>query len=312
MLPQTALSAVAISTWWMAQPTAEDAQTRPSAPPPRRRAARSRCPRCRAHRDRLTGPARKKDFLVHLLGDTPAHRRLIVLPAWNEEAAIGGCLDEIIDVLPEWDVVVVSDGSTDHTSVVARSKGVAVIDLPFNLGVGGARRAGFSYAIREGYTEVLQIDADGQHDPAEVQHLVDVMVETQADVVIGARFAGRGDYTVTGPRKWAMKLLSAVLSRVCGTRLTDTTSGLKLCGPRANDLYARDYPAEYLGDTVEAIVIAARNGLVVRQAGVVMRERSGGVPSHSPVKAAVFLVRAMMSLAIALTRPARVLEQEAS
>ena len=249
---------------------------------------------------------------MHLLGDPPAHCRLIVLPAWNEEAAIGGCLDEIIDVLPEWDVVVVSDGSTDHTSVVARSKGVAVIDLPFNLGVGGARRAGFSYAIREGYTEVLQIDADGQHDPAEVQHLVDVMVETQADVVIGARFAGRGDYTVTGPRKWAMKLLSAVLSRVCGTRLTDTTSGLKLCGPRANDLYARDYPAEYLGDTVEAIVIAARNGLVVRQASVVMRERSGGVPSHSPVKAAVFLVRAMMSLAIALTRPARVLEQEAS
>ncbi|HEY5180433.1 MAG TPA: hypothetical protein VIJ07_11795, partial [Dermatophilaceae bacterium] len=70
----------------MAQPTAEDAQTRPSAPPPRRRAARSRCPRCRAHRDRLTGPARKKDFQVHLLGDPPAHRRLIVLPAWNEEA----------------------------------------------------------------------------------------------------------------------------------------------------------------------------------------------------------------------------------
>jgi len=249
---------------------------------------------------------------VQLLGDPPAHRRLIVLPAWNEEAAIGGCLDEIIAVLPDWDVVVVSDGSTDHTSVVARAKGVAVIDLPFNLGVGGARRAGFSYAVREGYAEVLQIDADGQHDPAEVRHLVEVMRETRADVVVGARFAGRGDYTVTGPRKWAMKLLSVVLSRVCKTQLTDTTSGLKLCGPRATALYARDYPAEYLGDTVEALVIAARSGLVIRQAGVVMRERAGGVPSHSPVKAAVFLVRAILALAIALTRPAKVLEQEAS
>jgi len=249
---------------------------------------------------------------VQLLGDPPAHRRLVVLPAWNEEAAIGGCLDEICEVLPDWDVVVVSDGSTDHTSIVARSKGVAVIDLPFNLGVGGARRAGFSYAIREGYTQVLQIDADGQHDPAEVHHLVEVMDETHADVVIGARFAGRGEYSVTGPRKWAMKLLSAVLSRVCGTRLTDTTSGLKLCGPRANALYARDYPAEYLGDTVEAIVIAARSGLVVRQAGVSMRERVGGVPSHSPLKAAAFLIRAMMALAIALTRPAEVLELESS
>ena len=249
---------------------------------------------------------------MQLPGDPPPHRRLIVLPAWNEEDAIGGCLDEIIGVLRDWDIVVVSDGSTDQTSAVARSKGVVVIDLPFNLGVGGARRAGFSYAIREGYTQVLQMDSDGQHDPAEVRHLVDLMDETQADVVIGARFAGRGEYSVTGPRKWAMKLLSAVLSRVCRTRLTDTTSGLKLCGPRANALYAREYPAEYLGDTVEALVIAARSGLVVRQAGVVMRERAGGVPSHSPVKSAVFLIRAMMALAIALTRPPKILEQEAS
>ena len=138
------------------------------------------------------------------------------------------------------------------------------------------------------------------------------MDETQADVVVGARFAGRGEYSVAGPRKWAMKLLSAVLSRVCGTQLTDTTSGLKLCGPRANALYARDYPAEYLGDTVEALVIAARSGLVVRQAGVSMRERAGGVPSHSPVKAAVFLIRAMLALAIALTRPAKMRMQESS
>ncbi len=249
---------------------------------------------------------------MQLLGDPPAHRRLVVLPAWNEEVAIGDCLDEIRRVLPDWDVVVVSDGSTDRTSMIARAKGVAVIDLPFNLGVGGARRAGFAYAVREGYREVLQIDADGQHDPAEVHHLVDVMAETGADVVIGARFAGRGEYSVRGPRKWAMKLLSSVLSRVCGTRLTDTTSGLKLCGPRANQLYARDYPAEYLGDTVEAIVIAARSGLVVRQAGVSMRERAGGVPSHSPVKAAVFLVRAMLALGMALTRPAKALALEAS
>lgn len=249
---------------------------------------------------------------MQLLGDPPAHRRLIVLPAWNEEAAIGDCLDEIITVLPDWDVVVVSDGSTDGTSAVARSRGVVVIDLPFNLGVGGARRAGFSYAVREGYSHVLQIDADGQHDPAEVHHLVEVMDETGADVVVGARFAGRGDYVVTGPRRWAMTMLSWALSRVCRTRLTDTTSGLKLCGPRATVLYARDYPAEYLGDTVEALVIAARNGLVVRQAGVSMRERAGGVPSHRPVKAAAFLVRAIMALAIALTRPATGLEQEAS
>ncbi len=242
--------------------------------------------------------------------NTPATpRRLIVVPAWNEEAVIGGCLEEIRRVLPTWDIVVVSDGSTDRTASIVRSLGVPVIDLPFNLGVGGARRAGFSYAVREGYDEVLQIDGDGQHDPAEVAHLVDAKQALGADVVIGARFAGRGDYVVRGPRRWAMKMLSTVLSRVCRTQLTDVTSGLQLCGSRAIALYSKEYPAEYLGDTVEAIVIAARSGLVVRQAGVSMRERVGGTPSHSPVKAAIFLVRAMVALTIALTRPARALAE---
>lgn len=242
--------------------------------------------------------------------NTPATpRRLIVVPAWNEEAVIGGCLEEIRLILPTWDVVVVSDGSTDRTAAIVRSMGLPVIDLPFNLGVGGARRAGFSYAVLEGYDQVLQFDGDGQHDPAEVSHLIEALNTTGADVVIGARFAGRGDYTVRGPRRWAMKMLSSVLSKVCGTSLTDVTSGLQLCGPRAIALYSQQYPAEYLGDTVEAIVIAARSGLVVRQAGVSMRERVGGTPSHSPVKSAVFLVRAMVALAIALTRPPRALAE---
>lgn len=238
-------------------------------------------------------------------------RRLIVVPAWNEEAVIGDCLAEISRVLPEWDIIVVSDGSTDRTAAIVRSLSIPVVDLPFNVGVGGARRAGFSYAVWEGYDEVLQFDADGQHDPAEVSNLLDARAETGADVVIGARFAGRGDYIVRGPRKWAMRLLSTVLSRVCRTTLTDVTSGLQLCGPRAVALFARQYPAEYLGDTVEAIVLAARSGLTVRQAAVSMRERRGGAPSHSPVKAAIFLVRAMVALAIALTRPSRVLTETA-
>ncbi len=137
---------------------------------------------------------------VRSLNAQAASRRLIVVPAWNEETVIGGCLEEIRRVLPTWDIVVVSDGSTDRTASIVRSIGVPVIDLPYNLGVGGARRAGFSYAVREGYDEVLQIDGDGQHDPAEVAHLVDAKNALGADVVIGARFAGRGDYVVRGPR----------------------------------------------------------------------------------------------------------------
>lgn len=108
-----------------------------------------------------------------------------------------------------------------------------------------------------------------------------------------------------GPRQWAMKVLSLILSRICRTTLTDTTSGFKLCGRRAIRLFSQDYPAEYLGDTIEALVIASRNGLVVRQAAVEMRPRAGGAPSHNPLKAARFLLRAFLALGIAATRPGR-------
>ncbi|MFC2359220.1 MAG: glycosyltransferase family 2 protein [Actinomyces dentalis] len=231
---------------------------------------------------------------------------LVVIPAWNEEAVLGAVLREVGEVLGGGaDVLVVSDGSTDSTAQIARRAGVTVLDLPLNLGVGGAMRAGYLYAQRRGYDWVVQLDADGQHDPREIEDLLARARETGADLVIGARFAGKGNYKVHGPRQWAMKVLSLILSRICRTTLTDTTSGFKLCGRRAIRLFSQDYPAEYLGDTIEALVIASRNGLVVRQAAVEMRPRAGGAPSHNPLKAARFLLRAFLALGIAATRPGR-------
>ena len=230
-------------------------------------------------------------------------RVLLVLPAWNEEEALPGVLAEIRVHMPDAGVLVVNDASTDRTSSIARAAGVDVLDLPINLGVGGAMRAGFRFAERNGYAIALQLDADGQHDPADAGSLVAELLSSGADVVIGARFAGRGDYRVRGPRRWAMRLLSWALSRITRAKLTDVTSGFKACGPRAVTLFARDYPAEYLGDTVEALVIGARAGLTVTQVPVQMRPRTAGVASHNPVKSVVFLARAMMALVVALTRP---------
>lgn len=228
---------------------------------------------------------------------------LIVIPAWNEEATIAAVIAEVHHEVPQADVLVVNDGSTDRTAEVARTSGATVLDLPLNLGVGGAMRAGYKYAFRRGYERTVQLDADGQHAPAAVADLMSTMDAEGADIVIGARFAGVGSYHVRGPRKWSMKLLSMVLSKVAGTRLTDTTSGFKACNAAAIRLFAADYPAEYLGDTVESLVIASRAGLVVRQTGVEMRERAGGQPSHSPWKAGIFLVRAVLALLVALSRP---------
>lgn len=227
-------------------------------------------------------------------------RVLIVLPAWNEEASLPAVLAEIRVHLPQVGVLVVNDGSSDGTSTVARATGAQVLDLPFNVGVGGAMRAGFRYALAEGYDAVVQVDADGQHDPRDVPRLVERL--DTADVVIGARFAERGDYQVRGPRRWAMRVLAGVLSRLAKTALTDTTSGFRASGPRAVRLFAVHYPAEYLGDTVESLVIAVRSGLSIEQIGVAMRDRSAGRPSQSPVKAAVYLLRACLALGISLTR----------
>ena len=172
---------------------------------------------------------------------------LVIVPAWNEEAVLGPVVEEVRRVLgPQTDVLVVSDGSTDGTVRVARQAGAKVLDLPVNLGVGGAMRAGYLYAERHGYRRAVQLDADGQHNPADIAALLATAEAEGADVVIGARFAGRGNYAVHGPRQWAMKVLSLILSRVCGTRLTDTTSGFKLSGRRAIRIFAHDYPAEYL------------------------------------------------------------------
>jgi len=228
---------------------------------------------------------------------------LVIIPAWNEQAAVGTVVTEVHEALPQADVLVVSDGSTDQTAAVAAQAGAAVLDLPLNLGVGGAMRAGYKYAQRGGYDVAVQIDGDGQHDPAEIARLVEALLNNEVNLVIGARFAGTGSYQVRGPRAWAMRFLSVTLSRITGTRLTDTTSGFKAADRRAIALFARDFPSEYLGDTVEALVIAARSGLKIGQIGVEMRPRLAGEPSHHPAKAALFLGRAVMALLVALTRP---------
>lgn len=226
---------------------------------------------------------------------------LVIVPAWNEEACIADTVAEIQATNPTVDVLVVDDGSADQTAERAREAGARVAVLPFNVGVGGAMRTGFRYAQRHGYDVAAQIDADGQHDPRFLTRLVDEL--QTADVVIGARFAHKGDtYVARGPRRWAMILLAAVLSKVAGTRLTDATSGYRVASRRAIHIFAEHYPAEYLGDTVESLVIAVRLGCKVTQVPVDMRVRAGGTPSQSPLRAAVYLFRAVVALFLALVR----------
>lgn len=228
------------------------------------------------------------------------NRILVIMPAWNEADCVGATVSEVLSLDEPYDVLVVNDGSTDATSTIASHAGATVLNLPFNLGVGGAMRAGFKYAQRLGYKTVIQVDADGQHDPRNIREVLNGL--NDADISIGARFANRGDYTVSGPRKWAMKFLAAVLSGLAKTPLTDVTSGFRAGNERAIAQYLDHYPAEYLGDTIDSLVVAIRSGLTVTQVPVEMRPRQGGTPSHHPFKAAVYLGRSFFALAFALTR----------
>ncbi|MBO3664972.1 glycosyltransferase family 2 protein [Microbacterium stercoris] len=234
-------------------------------------------------------------------------RVMIVVPAFNEREAVGAVVAEINEVMPEATVVVVDDASHDDTAAVASAAGATVLRLPVNLGVGGAMRAGFRLARERGFDVVVQVDGDGQHPARAIPELIGGLDE--ADVVIGARFAGGAEYEARGPRRWAMWLLAHAVSAVARTRLTDATSGFKAAGPRAVRLFAHTYPAEYLGDTVEALVIAARSGLVIRQLPVSMRPRQGGVPSQGVLSATRHLVRASLAFCLALFRPAVPLEE---
>lgn len=230
----------------------------------------------------------------------PRPRTLIIMPAWNEEVVIASTVAEVREALPWVDLLVVDDGSDDATAARATQAGASVLRLPYNLGVGGALRAGFKYAWRGGYERAIQVDADGQHNPADVERVLAGL--EVADISIGARFAGEGEYEARGPRRWAMRLLATTLSRVAKAPLTDVTSGFRAANRRAIWQYTKHFPAEYLGDTIDSLMTAARAGLVVTQVPVAMRPRQGGAPSNNPWKSTIYLGRAAFALIIAATR----------
>lgn len=228
------------------------------------------------------------------------HRLLVIVPAWNEEGNVGSTVREIREARPDAHVLVVDDGSTDDTGDVARGAGADVLTLPYNMGVGGAMRAGYAYAQRGEFTAAIQVDADGQHNPEDIGRILEGL--QHADISIGARFADVGNYEARGPRRWAMVFLAAVVSRVARTKLTDVTSGFRAANRRAIDQYVSYYPAEYLGDTIDSLVAALHANLTVAQVPVAMRARMSGNPSQGFFGSTVYLLRSVFALSLALIR----------
>jgi glycosyltransferase involved in cell wall biosynthesis len=230
---------------------------------------------------------------------------LVIIPALNEEAALGGVIAELRAWSPDVHILVVDDGSTDSTIAVARAAGVAVAPLVFNLGVGGALQTGFRYAVRHGFTRAIQFDGDGQHDASEIPTLL-APLDDGADLVIGSRFAaaaassgegeGGGDYTVGRVRGGAMWGLQLAVRILGGHPFTDASSGFRAFSAPLLDFFAERYPNEFLGDTAEALLLACRAGFAVVEVPVRMRPRAGGTPSNGRFKLAYHYVRVLVSM----------------
>jgi glycosyltransferase involved in cell wall biosynthesis len=222
-------------------------------------------------------------------------RTLVIIPAFNEEAALPAVLEELGTEAAGLDVLVIDDGSADATAAVARAAGVAVAPLPFNLGIGGALRTGFRYALRHGYERAVQFDADGQHIATEVRRLF-AALDDGADMAVGTRFAGSSTYEVSAVRGGAMALLRLLIRLFSGKRFTDTSSGFRAFNRRTIELYAHTYPVEYM-DSVEALLLAAYAGLTVTEVPVEMRPRAAGQPSNRNIKLLYHGIRLLVLLA---------------
>jgi glycosyltransferase involved in cell wall biosynthesis len=228
-------------------------------------------------------------------------RTLVVIPAYNEEESLPSVLKELSEQTPQHDVLVVSDGSTDRTAEVAREAGAFVAVLPFNLGIGGALRTGFTFAVRHGYERAVQFDADGQHDPLAVQLLLD-RLDAGADMVIGSRFAEGGavTYEVSRVRRKAMRFLQWLVRVLVRRRFTDTSSGFRGFSRPVLEYFAATYPVEYM-DSVEALVMACNAGFRVEEVAVNMRGRTGGAPSTRRLKLLYYYVRLVVVLVASTT-----------
>lgn len=229
--------------------------------------------------------------------ETMPLRTLIAIPAFNEEATIGAVLEDLRNHHPLEHVVVIDDGSRDATYRIARESGVRVIRHPINLGVGAAMGTAFKYAAVHDYQALVQLDADGQHRPEFLATLLSQV--GSSDIVIGSRFADGGYFRTTLARRMVMRVIAWVVSSYARSRLTDLTSGFRVSGPRAIALFSQHYPVEYLGDTVESIVLAAKQGLTISEVSVAMNERLGGLPSQSIFRAFLYTGRIFLILVLA-------------
>lgn len=227
---------------------------------------------------------------------------LTIIPAYNEEETIGTVINRVKINMPESDIVTINDGSTDGTGKESLKAGAMVINLPFNLGIGGAMQTGYLYALRNAYDIAIQVDGDGQHDPAYIKQLVAPIVNNQADMVIGSRYVRSTSYKSTVLRRIGMLFFSSLVNFLTGQEVKDTTSGFRVVNRRLIEYFSARYPLDY--PEVDVLVRLYKKKYKVLEIPVEMRERCGGKSSITILRSLYYMIKVSLSLIIGAVSPA--------
>ena len=227
-------------------------------------------------------------------------KKLVIIPAYNEAENIVNTVHSIAERAPDFDYVIINDCSTDDTRKICERNKFNIVNLPINLGIGGAVQTGYQYAAKHDYDIAVQVDGDGQHDPAFLEEMCRKLMDGQLDMVIGSRFIAREGFQSSAIRRFGITYFTKLIRLLTGKKITDPTSGLRMAGKKVISQFAEDYPRDY--PEPESVAAIIRKGCRVEEIPVVMQERQGGVSSISPLKSVYYMIKVTLAIFIEVIR----------
>jgi len=221
-------------------------------------------------------------------------KSLIIIPAYNEEKSIEKTVADIMENAPGFDYIIVNDCSTDGTRQLCARKNLCVLNLPVNLGIGGAVQTGYLYAYQNQYDVAVQFDGDGQHDASYLQQMQEYLLQENADMVIGSRFIKKEGFQSSGLRRMGIRYFTNLIYFLTGSRITDPTSGMRMVNRKVIELFLACYPKDY--PEPESVVTILKKKMKVVEYPVIMRERKEGTSSISPIKSVYYMVKVTLAI----------------
>lgn len=224
-------------------------------------------------------------------------KKLVIIPAFNEEGNLEKTIKDIKDNAPDFDYVIINDCSTDKTLEMCRRHGFSYLNLPVNLGIGGAVQTGYRYAYYHGYDIAVQFDGDGQHSASHLEDMVTTLIDTESDMVIGSRFIEKEGFQSSGLRRIGIKYFTGLIKLLTGKKITDPTSGMRMVNKKLLEKFTDEYPKDY--PEPESVVMILSEKYKVTEIPVVMNEREEGVSSISLKNSVYYMIKVSFAILIA-------------